>query len=58
MSMSKVQMSVEWIFGDMSAVGEMYIVGAILWNCFTCLYGNPTAEYFDVQRPVLEDYFR
>ena len=72
-SMSKVRMSVEWIFGDvindfkfldfkknlkigLSAVGEMYIVGAILLNCLTCLYGNLTAEYFDVQPPVLEDY--
>ena len=74
-SMSKVRMSVEWIFGDvindfkfldfkknlkigLSAVGEMYIVGAILRNCLTCLYGNLTAEYFDVQPPVLEDYLR
>ena len=42
----------------LSAVGEMYIVGAILRNCLTCLYGNLTAEYFDVQPPVLEDYLR
>ena len=55
MSMSKVRMSVEWIFGDiindfkfldfkknlkmgLSAVGEMYIVGAILRNCFIRAY--------------------
>ena len=42
----------------LSAVGEMYIVGAILRNCLRCLYGNLTAEYFDVQPPVLEDYLR
>lgn len=72
-SMSKVRMSVEWIFGDVindfkfldlkknlkmgfSAVGEIYTVGAILWNCLTCLYGNQTSEHFDVCPPVLEDY--
>ena len=72
-SMSKVRMSVEWIFGHvindfkfldfkknlkvgLSAVGEMYVVGAILPNCLTCLYGNQTAEHFDVNPPALEDY--
>ena len=40
----------------LSAVGEMYIVGAILRNCLTCLYGNQTSEHFDVCPPVLEDY--
>lgn len=74
-SISKVRMSVEWIFRDVindfkfldfkknlktdsSDVGEMYIVGAILWNCLKCLCGNLSAEYFDVQPPVLEDYLR
>ena len=73
MSMSKVRMSVEWIFGDvindfkfldfkknlkmgLSAVGEMYVVGAILRNCLICLYGNQTVEHFDVNPPALEDY--
>ena len=40
----------------LSAAGEMYVVGALLRNCLTCLYGNLTDEYFDVQPPVLEDY--
>ena len=40
----------------LSAVGEMYIVGAMLWNCLTCLFGNQTSEHFDVCPPVLEDY--
>ena len=40
----------------LSAVGEMYVVGAILLNCLTCLYGNQTAKHFDVNPPALEDY--
>ena len=50
---STVRTSVEWLFGDiinyfkfldlkmgLSSVGKMYIVGAILRNGLTCLYGN------------------
>ena len=39
-----------------SEVEEMYIVGAILQNCLTGLYGNQTSEHFDVCPPVLEDF--
>ena len=72
--MSKVRVSVEWVFGDiinyfkfldfkknlkvqLSAVGEMYIVCALLQNARCCLYGSTTSEYFDIQPPSLVDYF-
>ena len=41
----------------LSSVGKMYIVSALLRNALTCLYGNSTSEFFDVQPPSLEDYF-
>ena len=41
----------------LSSVGKMYIVSALLRNALTCLYGNSTSQFFDVQPPSLEDYF-
>ena len=42
----------------LSQVGKMYIVCAILRSALTCLYSNTTAEYFGVDPPSLQDYFR
>ena len=42
---------------SLSAVGKMYIVCAILSNSMTCLYGNYTSEFFDIDPPTLQDYF-
>ena len=42
---------------SLSAVGKMYIVCAILRNAMTCLYGNYTSEFFDIDPPTLQDYF-
>ena len=33
-----------------------YQVGTILANCFTCLYGNQIADYFNMRPPELEEY--
>ena len=41
----------------LSQVGKMYIVCAILHNDLTCLYGNTTSQFFDLDPPSLEDYF-
>ena len=41
----------------LSQVGKMYIVCAVLQNVLTCLYGNSTSQFFDVDPPSLEDYF-
>ena len=41
----------------LSTVGEMYIVGALLHNARTILYGNTTSQYFDINPPMLSDYF-
>ena len=72
-SKSKVREAVEWLFHDvakswkfidfsnlkmrLSSVGKMYLVCAILRNVLTCLYGNMTSEYFDLDPPALQDYF-
>ena len=74
-SLSKVGISVEWVFGDivnyfkltdfkkdvkvgLSAVGKIYTTCALLQNALTCLHGNNTSAFFDMQPPDLEDYFR
>ena len=41
----------------MSSIGKMYIVCALLQNALSCLYGNNTATYFDLEPPTLQDYF-
>ena len=41
----------------LSSVGKMYLVCSILQNALTCLYGNMTSEYFDLDPPDLQDYF-
>ena len=70
-SMSRVRVAVEWIFGDivnyfkfmdfkkigLSQVGKMYIVAAILRNALTCLYGNETSQFFELDPPSLHEYF-
>ena len=42
---------------DLSPIGKMYIVYALLRNALTCLYGNTTSEFFQLDPPSLEDYF-
>ena len=41
----------------MSSIGKMYIVSALLQNALSCLYGNNTATFFDLEPPTLQDYF-
>ena len=41
----------------LSTVGRMYIVCALLRNALTCLYGNTTSLFFDLDPPTLEEYF-
>ena len=37
--------------------GKMYVVSALLRNALTCLYGNETSQYFQLDPPSLQDYF-
>ena len=37
-------------------VGKYYMVGALLTNCHTCLYGSQTTTFFGVPPPTLEHY--
>ena len=41
----------------LSSMGKLYIVAALLRNALTCMYGNQTAEYLDLQPPSLQEYF-
>ena len=41
----------------MSCVGKMYVVCALLPNALTCLCGNQTSQYFELDPPTLQDYF-
>ena len=38
---------------QLSSVGKMYIVCALLRNALTCLYGNTTADYFSLEPPSI-----
>jgi hypothetical protein len=40
----------------LSPIGKLYIVGALLSNCHTCLYGSQTSNYFGLTPPSLEEY--
>jgi hypothetical protein len=42
----------------LSSVGKMYLVCALLRNAITCLYGNQTSEFFNLEPPTLEEYFQ
>ena len=37
-------------------IGKFYLVGTILSNCHTCLYGSQTSTFFGVLPPSLETY--
>ena len=41
----------------LSAVGKHYVVSSLLRNALTCMYGNATATFFDIEPPTLEEYF-
>ena len=42
----------------LSSIGKTYVVCALLRNALTCLYGNLTSEFFELDPPSLQDYFR
>lgn len=39
-----------------SPVGKFYMVGVLINNCHTCLYGSETSQYFGLNPPTLEEY--
>ena len=43
---------------QLSPVGKMYIVCAIMHSARACLYGNTTSTYFGLQPLQLQEYFR
>ena len=42
---------------ELSSVGKMYIVSALLRNALTCLYGNQTSAFFNFDPPTIMEYF-
>ena len=42
---------------NLSALGKMYLTCALLTNAKTCLYGNMTSQFFQMNPPTLEEYF-
>ena len=42
---------------QLSSVGKLYVVSAILRNGLTCLYGNQVSTFFNLDPPRLHDYF-
>ena len=42
---------------NLSAIGKIYIVSALLQNAHTCLYGNIVSNFFELSPPTLEQYF-
>ena len=53
-SMSKVRVSVEWVFGD---ILYMYVICALLRNAHSCVYGSTTSTFFGIEPPSLDSYF-
>lgn len=41
----------------LSSVGKMYVVCALLRNALTCLYGNQTSTFFELDPLSLQEYF-
>ena len=43
---------------EMSSVRKMYVVCTLLRNALTCLYGNHVSEFFELETPILKEYFQ
>ena len=41
----------------LSPMAKQQTVSVLLTNAFTCLYRNNTSDYFDLEPPILEEYF-
>jgi len=71
--MSEVRVCVEWVFRDiantsihglqknvkigLNGVGKLCVVSALLRTALTCLYGNQTSQFFNLDPPLIRDYF-
>ena len=42
---------------ELSPVGNMYCVCALLTNAHTCLYQSMTSDFFDIEPNTLEENF-
>ena len=46
-----------WIKIGLSQIGKMYLLCALIRNGITCMYGNQTCNYFDLNPPTVLGYF-
>ena len=66
-TISQIRVSVERLFNEikltsqmkirLSAVDKIYCICVLLQNVRTYLYGNLISEFFQLDPPLLEDYF-
>ena len=42
----------------LSPVGKLYSISALLRNALTCLYGNTTSAFFNLDPPTIKEYFQ
>jgi hypothetical protein len=69
--MSPIRVSIEWSFVKIiarakhaefrqfiqqSPVNRIYNLTVLLANCHTCLYGNQSTMWFEIEAPTLVDY--
>ena len=40
----------------LSCVGKMYIVSILIRNAITCLYGNQTTKFFNMDPPTIKEF--
>ena len=41
----------------LSSIGKLYVVCALLRNALTCIYGNSTSSFLELDPSTLEEYF-
>ena len=66
-SMSRVRVTVEWLFGDIVnyfrfmdfkknlKIDKLYVFAAILRNALTCMQPNNTSKFFELEPPTVEE---
>lgn len=58
------KITTQWAFLDfrrnlkvlLQPVAKYYLVGSLLTNCHTCMYGSQTGTYFNIDPPTIEAY--
>lgn len=69
--LASLRIPVEWSFGivrtlwagvtsmmrvRLTPIGVWWRIAVLLTNCYTCLYGGNSSDYFEILPPTLEEY--